>query len=299
MKTTFLLALITLLTTTHVEARENPVLIWPSIPFVRGADLCQFHNASQSRHQYLQTMIGHARELLNARVSGYQALALLREFEQSYQTLNRQVRGLEVTLEASFLAFIDQYHRDLRPRVKKIRFARRDLQDDQLPAQIDFFAYATFTLSPDCREALQVTLHLMGRGGLMESYTATGHPSTVMSQIASQVYTEYQRTHFPSTLKIGNQTYTLIGGLNGSVDEVQNLDMAELACETLGGRLPNAQELDLIHTYGDWSGGVSLGRSVWALPGGKVFHPGLRNPSPVREPWEVNAKSFKYYCLAN
>ena len=89
----------------------------------------------------------------------------------------------------------------------------------------------------------------------------------------------------------------LPNGVLLNFDEVSDLKVAELACETLGARLPEARELELINAYGDWSGGVSLNQAVWALPGGMVFHPGLRNPSPVRHPWEVNANSFKYYCV--
>jgi hypothetical protein len=61
--------------------------------------------------------------------------------------------------------------------------------------------------------------------------------------------------------------------------------------------LPNRLEIELIDSYGDWSGGVSLGEKVWAMPNGKVYHPLLRNPTPVRERWEVNERTYLYYCV--
>jgi hypothetical protein len=89
----------------------------------------------------------------------------------------------------------------------------------------------------------------------------------------------------------------LVGGLNGSVDKASSPGLAERACSTLEARLPTAAELDLLDAYGSWSGGISLGEKIWALAGNKVFAPLLRNPSPIREVWEVNAEEFMYYCV--
>ncbi len=314
MKTKILLVLLALCSVqTAFAKRAN---IWPSIPFIRGADLCSFHNAySQTKQEYMAQMVRNAQELMAYGAYGMEALHMLESFDRLY-TKNLALASYQnfgVTLESSLKAFVDGYHRDLHPRVKKISFQHlNSLQsivtslrsglpagnfNDSMMSELDFIAYGTYSLAPNCRGNLQVTLHLIGRNGMTTSYTGTGHPSTVMSIIASQLYTEFQRTQFPSTLRIGQGELTIIGGLSGSVDEVSDLKMAELACETLDARLPNAIELDLINAYGDWSGGVGLGNAVWALPNGKVFHPGLRNPSPVRNPWEVNQKTYKYYCV--
>lgn len=292
-----LATLATLLSTPTAYAKRAN--IWPSIPFVRGADLCQFHNAyNQTQRQYLAQMVENAQDLMAYGAYGSEALAMLRGFDDMYRR-NQALATYQnygVTLEASLKAFVDGYHRDLRPREKKITFLTRSFDESAL-TDLDFVAYGTYSLAPNCRGNLQVTLHLIGRDGVTESYTGIGHPSTVMSIIASQVYTQFQRTEFPSTLQIGQNEITIVGALNGSVDEVSDLKVAELACETLAARLPEAHELELINAYGDWSGGVSYGDAVWALPGGMVFHPGLRNPSPIRNPWEVNTKSYKYYCI--
>jgi hypothetical protein len=141
-----------------------------------------------------------------------------------------------------------------------------------------------------------VTLHLVGRNGRLESFVATDKIDLVMSQISNQLFTAFQRTQFPSTLKVGRNTITLLGGLNASVDFVTSLPMAEMACSTLEGRLPTKIELEMINMYGDLSGGVNLGHDVWVLPGGMVYAPDLKT-SPVRKPSEVNATEYRYICV--
>lgn len=315
MKISKWLLVLSLFVSTYAQAARTD--IWPSVPFLRGADLCKFHNAySQTRNEYISGMVRNAEDLLYAGANGSEALDMLLSFDALYdknQRLAASGYALAVTLESTLKAYVDQYHRNLNPIEKKLSFRHTNSlvsiidalkkgqrignMNDELLSELDYIAYGTYTLAPNCRGNIQVTLHLIGRSGETKSYTATGKPSTVMSQIASELYTDFQRTQFPSKLRIGNRTITLVGALNGSVGEVNNLRMADLACETLGARLPNATELDLIAAYGDWSGGVGLGKAVWALPNGKVFHPGLRNPSPVRNPNEVNARTFKYYCV--
>ena len=118
-----------------------------------------------------------------------------------------------------------------------------------------------------------------------------------MSKIASQIFTEFQRTKFPSTVKIGDKTLTLVGGLNGSVDRASSTLTAEESCEAKSARLPTQFELEILNGMGDWSGGVSLNHEVWALSDGKVYAPDLTLPSPVRNVWEVNVSEFLYYCV--
>lgn len=324
MKSLYLLALTsTLLFSFFIQAEDKTpadgrVDIWPSIPFIRGADLCAYKDAyGQSRSQYMETMIGHARTLIEAGASGKEALELMVNFSNMYDH-NKNIAMsnpylYDVTLESSLKAFISGYYRDLRPKTQKISFthvndilsivdaARRGQRDGWLDQQmldkLDYIAYGTYTLAPNCAGDIQVTLHMIGRNGLSENYIATGRPEVVMSKIASEIFTQFQRTQFPSKLKIGNKEITLVGGLNGSVDRVPDPAFAEDACSTLDARLPNQKEIEMISMYGDWSGGVSVAEGAWAMPGGKVFVNRLRNPSPVREKWEVNEEEFLYYCI--
>lgn len=291
--------------------------IWPTIPFVRGADLCAYKDAyGQTRAEYMNSMVQSAEKLLAQGIKGYEALNLLMAFDSMYDK-NRELavryQYLDVTLESTFKAYMDQFYRQINPRSKKISFqyvndivnivkaAREGMRDgyldEALLAKLDFIAYGTYALAPDCKGDIQITLHLIGRDGRSESFIASGKPEYVMSKIAADIFTEFQRTQFPTTVKVGNKMLTLIGGLNGSVDRAAEPRLAEQACETLDARLPTEFELDLLNSYGDWSGGVSLNDKYWAMAGNKVFAPTLRNPSPVREKWEVNAEEYLYYCV--
>lgn len=297
--------------------KDQRVDIWPTIPFVRGADLCKYKDAyGETRTSYVNTMVQHASTLMRGGASGDEALSLLIGFNSLYdrnQELAVRYQYLDVTLESTLKAYLDQYYRKLNPREKKISFQhvnsllnvvkaakdgmRDGYLDNELLSKLDYIAYGTYALAPNCQGDIQVTLHLIGRNGASESFIGNGRPEVVMSQIASEIFTLYQRTQFPSQVKVGAKMLTLVGGLNGSVDRVSEPSLAEEACLTLDARLPSRLEIELLNSYGDWSGGVSLNNETWAMPGNKVYAPYLKNPTPVREKWEVNADSFLYYCV--
>ncbi len=279
---------------------DSKIDIWPTIPFVRGADLCRYKDAySDTRTGYMTRMTNLAGTLMWSGASMREALAALQSFNQLYDqnlALATQNQYLDVTLESTLKAFISGYYRDLRPRYQKISFTDTNIDQPQL-ARLDYVAHGSYAFAPDCRGDIQVTLHLVGRNGDVKSYLGQGPPSVVMSRIAAKIFEDFQRTQFPSKIKVGNKMLTLIGGMNGSVDMAATPEIAIQSCLTLNARLPNEFELDILNAYGDWSGGISLNDKYWALPSGKVFAPMLRNPSPVREVWEVNADSYSYYCV--
>lgn len=314
-------ALVMILLPPQVKAsqffHDERIDIWPSIPFVSGADLCKYHDAyGQTRSEYMNAIVRNAEDLMYAGAYGPEALDMLVEFNRLYdqnQALATRGKGLAVTLESTLKTYIDQYYRKLRPSFKRLSFrhmgellnliqtASRGQRDGQLTRhqleKLDFIAYGTYALAPNCRGDIQVTLHLVGKDGRSESYVGRGKPSVVMSQIASEIFTQFQRTQFPTTVRMGQSTLELIGGMNGSVDKAQSPHNAQRACRQLGGRLPNQSELEMLDARGDWSGGVSINDKTWAMPNGRVYAPYLRNPTPVRNPWEVNAKEFYYYCV--
>lgn len=289
---------------------DGTVDIWPSIPFVRGADLCRYRDTySQTRTQYMAQMVRWATQFS---YGGVEALIAFNDLYDKNLDIASQNNYLDVTLESTFKAYLDSYYRNLRPRVKKISFTtaadilnviraaaagRAPTVDSATLAKLDFMAYGTYTLAPNCQGDIQITLHLVGKKGETESFVAQGRPEVVMSQIASQIFTQFQRTQFPSSIKVGNSILTLVGGLNSSVDKTISSLVAEQSCETLESRLPNQVELEILNSYGDWSGGVTLGDKVWAMSNGKVYAPLLRNPTPVRDERDVNADELFYYCV--
>lgn len=305
------------ITSTALASTDSRTNIWPTIPFIRGADLCRYQDAySQTRTEYMTKMVSFAAALMRSGAYGNEAFALLRGFNQMYDqnlALATQHQYLDVSLESTLKAYISGYYRDFKPRTQKISFnnvndifsliraatdGKRDAYlDPTLLARLDYIAYGTYALGANCNGDIQVTLHLIGRDGDVKSYLGQGTPSVVMSQIAAKIFEDFQRTQFPSIIKVGAKSLSLIGGMNGSVDRAASPLIAKQSCETLGARLPNEFELEMLNAYGDWSGGVSLNQQYWALPSGKVFAPMLRNPSPVRETWEVNASEYSYYCV--
>ncbi len=310
-----------LVMTISVQANEVKT-IWPSIPFIRGADLCAYKDAfGKSRSEYIGEMVAQAGDLMQSGAKGSEALQMLVTFDALYDKNKRlALKGkyLDVTLENSLKAYFDGYYRQLRPRVKKMRFkhvnniknildtAKRGQRIGYIPDDkfeyLDYVAYGSYSLAPDCRGSIVVTLTLVGKDGETLSYQGRGPVHTVMSKIASRMFEDFQRTKFPSTLKLRNKRITLVGGANGSVDKTRDLQAAKWTCESLDARLPNSRELEMISSFGDWSGGVSIGKQVWAIQEYSsseimVFHPGLRNPSPVRRQSAVNAKEFNYYCV--
>ena len=287
--------------------------IWPRIPFnIAGANLCEYRAAySQTRSEYRDEMISNAQRLLYT--GDFNPTQTLITINRMYeQNLAYARRGLGVTLENTFKAFIEQYYRNLKPRMRKLAFnhvmpldslinmALRGQQVSNISHEdalkIDLFAYGTYSFSPDCNGSIIVTLSLMTRSGETKTYMGTGPVHTVMSKIASSVFEDYQRTTFPSTIKIGNQKITLIGGFNGDVDKTSYLEEAQDICQTLGARLPSAKEYKFINSYGSWSGGITLGRKIWALKFPNVFVPYFER-SPQRNYNVVNEREYFYTCV--
>lgn len=306
------LAAVFVMSSSHatIAPADGRVDIWPTIPFTRGADLCRYTDAySQTRMQNLSQMM----RLASGRDSaGAGALVAFNELYDKNLALASQA-AFDVTLEATLKSYTDGYFRNLQPKVKKLSFTGtndilsvvRSAQYGSIPEldrdtlnRIDYVAYGTYSLAPNCQGDVQVTLTLVGLDGQTESFVATGRVDTVMSKIASEIFVRFQRTQFPSEIRVGNKMLTLIGGFNNSVDRAPTSKIAEEACATLDARLPTDKEMEILDVYGDWSGGVSLNNKVWALRNGYVYVPYLKNPSPVRSQTEINlSEGVLYYCV--
>ena len=298
----------------------NSANIWASIPFIRGADLCQYHQAySQTRSEYMHDMTSMASELMQSGAKGSEALDMLVAFDALYDKnlrLAMQYKYMDVTLENTLKSYLDSYYVSLPVRNRKVRFRHmNDIRSvigavnngqrlGSMPSDsyslVDYIAYGSYSLAPNCNGNIQVTITLVGSDGFTKNFQGLGKPSVVMSQIASRIFETFERTQFPSTLSMNGRSITLLGTPNGSVGDTFNPRDAMRTCEYMGGRLPTSSELELISSYGDWNGGVSIGNTVWAIASYSspmVYHPGLRNPSPVRYMHEVNTRNFKYYCV--
>jgi hypothetical protein len=313
----FILCLLLFFQSIYAKATDNITDIWPTIPFVRGADLCRYKDAyGQSRTEYISKMTFLATQLMKTGANGEEAINLLKTFNSLYDrnlAIATQHQYLDVTLESTLKSYIDGYYRNLRPREKKLSFTnvndllsiiratnngqREGYMTNDLLRKLDYIAIGTYSFAPNCAGDILVTIQLIGKNGTTHSFMGNGQPQYVMSQIGSQMFSFFQGTKFPSQLKIGKYNLTILGGLNGNIEKTTTVENANNFCETLDARLPTGLELEIIGGYGDWSGGVSIGDKYWALSDNKIYAPHLKNPSPIRNPYEVYADEVYYYCV--
>lgn len=300
-----------------LSTQSFAISIWPTIAFVKGADLCQYQDAyGRSRSEMAQEMVDQASQLMSSGASGSEALKMLVAIDgliDKNRRLAVQGYGLDVTLEATLKSYVDKLYQDLRPRNKNINFnhampivdvvrairngQRPGYLDDNLMNKLDAIAYGTYAYAPDCRGNILVTIHVMKKDGSTLNFQAQGKPQYVMSDIAARMFEMFQRAQFPSTVRMGSRTLQLIGAPGTPVDSAPSPDLAEQSCEMIDARLPTRNEYEYLSMLGDWNGGIGLGHKVWALKDDYVLAPDLRNPTPVRQVWEVNAREYMYYCV--
>ncbi len=291
--------------------------IWPTIAFIKGADLCQYQDAyGRSRSEMAQEMVDQASQLMSSGATGAEALDMLVTIDALIDKNRRlavQGYGLDVTLEATLKSYVDKLYQDLRPRNKNISFnhavplvdvvnavrngQRPGYLDNNLLNKLDAIAYGTYAYAPDCRGNILVTIHVIKKSGETLNFQGQGKPQVVMSQIAARMFEMFQRAQFPSSIRMGSRTLQLIGAPGTPVDRAPSPSLAEDSCEMIDARLPTRAEYEYLSMLGDWNGGIGLGHKVWALKDGYVLAPDLRNPTPVRRPQDVNAREFMYYCV--
>ena len=96
------------------------VALWPTIPFMRGQDLCAYEDAyGRSRIALMRGMTREIKELVM--LGGYakeavEALQLIDGLIDKNRRLASAGMGMDVTLEGALKAAIDQLYRQLQPR---------------------------------------------------------------------------------------------------------------------------------------------------------------------------------------
>ena len=301
-------------TTSYAAA---PLSLWPTIPFIRGQDLCQFQDAyGKSRNELAQEMAGRLKDLLSYGAEADEALNSLLAIE-ALITKNRRLattgQAMDLTLEASLRAALDGLYREIKPKDRKLTFLnptlfldmlrelrsaqRQSTLNQQQLAKISGFAWGTYAYGPGCRGDLLVTLHIELGSGASHSFQAQGRPESVMTAVAAQMFKQVQRTVFPSVVNMGKKSLTLLGAPGLPIGVAPTPAVAEAACAASRGRLPLWDEYEFLSALGEWSGGVALEHSYWALADGHVLAPDLRNPSPVRHPEDVNSNEIYFYCV--
>jgi hypothetical protein len=291
--------------------------LWPAIPFVRGADLCQFQDAyGQTRSVQAAELTERVRRLIEVGATASEAQQLLvameTQLDQQRQLAARGI-GMNTTLESTFRAQLDNLYRQRLPARRNVSFLNsQDLNDILLhlkvpsgdalikPAylgRLSGLAWGTYSYAPNCAGDLLVTLHVELKSGESSSFQGAGKPDQVMLSLAEQTFDYFQKMRFPYDILIGERKLTLLGGPGSAIGKAASPQAAERACNNMSARLPTAEEYDHLSCLGEWNGGLDLCKKDWALAGGKVFADDLRNPSPVRSTSEVNASEYAFICV--
>lgn len=300
------------------NVQPTVVNIWPQIPFVRGKDLCQYHDAyGRTKSEQMAELTNTIRGLIREGVDSRNIVDLLNVMDDQ---INRQRSiagsspGMDVMLAGSVKASLDRVYRERSPQIRKFTFFNpaplndllRLMRDPQRPVAWDpklmralsGVAYGTYSYAPSCRGDLVVTLHVDLTCGNTYHFQAKGFPEQVMHSIGSQIFETFQQTQFPSKVKIGSHHLELVGAPGETIGKAPSPRSAELACKAIQARLPSAEEYEYLSNLGDWNGGVTCSRNkFWAMEGNKVMAPDLPNPSPVRPVSEFPGQEFSYYCV--
>ena len=298
-------------------ASAAAVTLWPTIPFIRGQDLCQYQDAyGRSRSAHRKEMIRDVTELMAMGAEtkdAVQAITTIDKLIDKQRQMARIGSGMDVTLESVIKSSLDQIYRELQPKERKLSFFnptslidlltelkeqhRQDRVDAKQLARLSGLAWGTYAFAPSCNNDILLSLHVTLHGGETYNFNAKGEPEWVANAIANMLFKQFQTTHFPSEVKLNGTRLTLVGAPGSPVSHVPTPEMAEKACASVKARLPTWEEYELLGILGDWNGGVSLNHNVWTLTGGKVLSPTLRNPSPVRQPEEARGEDLHFYCV--
>lgn len=291
--------------------------VWPTIPFIRGQDLCQYQDAyGQSRAQQAQDIARELGLLLQGGANPQASMDLLETVDRLIQRGRTQATtgfGMDMLLEGSFKAALDRLYDEIHPKTRHIRFFNpsplnelvRELRDQKRQGYLDAsmlgslnaVAWGSYSYSPNCKGDVVVTLHIETTRGQTFSYQARGLPESVMQTLASQAFQQLQKTHFPSTVTYRGQKLLLLGSPGAPIGEVSAPRKAQSACENINARLPTPGEYVFLSELGDWNGGINAARGLWALSDERIWAPELPKPSPVRSASEIHASDIRYICV--
>ena len=299
-------------------AMPQVVYLWPQIPFVRGKDLCQYHDAyGRTKSEQMAELTHSVKSLIREGVESKYIVAILNALDHQInqqRSVAGSSPGMDVMLSGSVKASLDRVYRDRSPQNRKVMFFNpaplnellrlmRDPQkqvswDPQLMRSLSGVAYGTYSYAPSCRGEILVTLHIDLSCGNTYHFQAQGFPEQVMYSIGQQVFETFQQTQFPSKIKIGSKSLELVGAPGATIGKAPSPRSADMACKAIQARLPTEDEYEYLSNLGDWNGGVTCSRSkLWAMSGNMVMAPDLSNPSPVRPVSEFPGQEFSYYCV--
>ena len=106
---------------------QEPLQVWPTIPFVRGQDLCQYQDAyGRSRSAQVKELNEGITEFLRAGAKAADAAHLMTAVDALVDK-NRQLAsvpgGMDITLGGNLKAEVDRLYREIRPQRQMLSFS--------------------------------------------------------------------------------------------------------------------------------------------------------------------------------
>jgi len=107
-------------------AAAQALTLWPTIPFIRGQDLCQYQDAyGRSRSDSRKELVLQISELMAMGAEtrdAVQAITTIDKLITQQRQIARVGDGMDVTLESLIKASLDQTYREVQPRERKLSF---------------------------------------------------------------------------------------------------------------------------------------------------------------------------------
>ncbi|MCB0420507.1 MAG: hypothetical protein KDD61_05900 [Bdellovibrionales bacterium] len=290
--------------------------IWPTIPFILGADLQAFKEAyGRSRGVLRWEAIEQALSLMNAGAYGAESLEIVLAFDhQITKNRWRSQQRVPVALEGFFNARLDALYNYYRPQNRFLTFRHTtspieiigDASSNMRPGRIDssalkkldYIVYGSFSTSERAKAQWNIFLYVVNvKNGVTRILKGEGDTQSAADSVADQLFKLFQGTTFPSKIKYGRgKTLTVLTSdvidSYAAVRLDHSYKLATWACDDLNGRLPTERELAIIDRAGDYGGGVTLNAKfqdhyywalsndqIYALTMRKSFSPNQLNPS--------------------
>lgn len=270
------------------------------IPFIEGPDYCEIRRARQvDRHQARARYIDDAIDLLYAGATGGEALAMIMEFDRLYDKHKRDsLRYLNRGLEELFRARFQTYFNTFNPSTREFNFVQNEIF---LTSQAEkrFVFVGMFSFAPECNGRYLLTLKRIEQGtGIVKTYEGRGSLDQAVNGIVNMAFQDLYLTQFPSTIQLGANQLTILGNLTGQLSDRVGWATADRACQTMGGRLPTADEVRFIAAIGSYHGGITVSaRDRINLFGRNAVFVQAMEPYGETDFSMVNDKTANYFCV--
>lgn len=305
--------------------------IYPSIPFIEGADLMAFHEAySRTRSEQFGELVQSAQSLLKAGATGKEALEMIMAFDGMITKRRADSKKrMGISLEGYFNSRLNDLYQLYQPQNRRLDFRhvqvpsnilayasrnqRIGMAGDELLSDLDYVIYGSFTVNRN-KGMIDVAIYAVNvQSGETRVYGGTGYPEMAAYQAADKLFDDFQKTRMPKNYRLRNgKTLTLVkeGRVGGGNSSMKNLyARAQIACEAVNARLMSEEEALSLDSLGRYNGGITMFEELsnfffnrhsrnfyyWALKDQRAYNAAEGRSSDV---WNLNhADVLNYICV--